>query len=63
MRERKYKYQVGEVVNGTLKVVSQTRKNKRKAYEVQSLIYPDASYIYSVRVCTSKWCRLCLQVW
>lgn len=44
MRERKYKYQVGEVVNGTLKVVSQTLKGKKKdkAYEVQSLIYPDA---------------------
>lgn len=41
-----YRYKIGEVVNETLKIVSQTKlpkgKYKRKAYEVQSLIYPDA---------------------
>uniref|UniRef100_A0AAU8GRW0 Homing endonuclease n=1 Tax=Mammaliicoccus phage MSShimriz1 TaxID=3230127 RepID=A0AAU8GRW0_9VIRU len=44
-----YKYQVGEVVNETLRIVSQTilivgtkRKVNRKAYEVQSLVYLDA---------------------
>lgn len=44
MRKRKYKYQVGEVVNDTLKIVAQTTKGKKneKAYEVQSLVYLDA---------------------
>ncbi|WBF81951.1 hypothetical protein [Staphylococcus virus vB_SurM-PSU6] len=44
MKKSNYKYQVGEIVNGTLKIVSQTKKGKRnfKSYEVQSLIYPDA---------------------
>ena len=44
MRKRKYKYQVGEVVNETLRIVSQTTKGKRndKAYEVQSITYPKA---------------------
>lgn len=42
-----HRYQVGEVVNETLKIVSQLRmkdgNNKStKAYEVQSLVYPDA---------------------
>ena len=43
---KSYKYQVGEVVNETLKIVSKTTlpngRYKRKAYEVQSLAYPDA---------------------
>ena len=53
MRKTEYKYQVGEVVNDTLKIVRQTRspngKNKTcKSYEVQSLVYPDApTYISS----------------
>lgn len=44
MRETKYRYQVGEVVNETLKIVAQTTKGKRndKAYEVQSITYPKA---------------------
>lgn len=48
MKRAEYKYQVEEVVNDTLKIVNQTRTlpNKRnkteKAYEVQSLVYPDA---------------------
>lgn len=39
-----YRYQVGEVINESLEIVSQTRhgKQNRKAYEVQSLVYPDA---------------------
>lgn len=42
-----YKYQVGEIVNESLEIVSQTRsangKNKtQKAYEVRSTIYKDA---------------------
>lgn len=43
-RNNKYKYEVGEVVNDTLRIVSQTRHSKRneKAYEVRSLVYPDA---------------------
>lgn len=47
-----YRYQVGEVVNETLEIVSQTRheKQNRKAYEVQSLVYPDApTYIIQER--------------
>lgn len=45
----KYKYQVGEVVNGTLKIIEQTRhgKQNRKGYIVQSVNYPDAP-VYSV---------------
>ena len=49
MNKVEHKYQVGEVVNETLKIVSQTtlivgikRKVNRKAYEVQSLTYKDA---------------------
>lgn len=42
--KHKHRYQVGETVNETLKIVKQTRsvKQNRKAYEVQSLVYPDA---------------------
>ena len=41
MKKSNYKYQVGEIVNDTLKVVSQTRHHKynSKAYEVQSIPY------------------------
>lgn len=46
MRKTEHRYQVGEIVNETLKIVSQTTvpkgKHKRKAYEVQSIVYPDA---------------------
>lgn len=44
MKKSNYKYQVGEIVNDTLKVVSQTRHNKynSKSYEVQSMVYPNA---------------------
>ena len=47
-----YKYQIGEVVNETLRIVRQTTlpngRYKRKAYEVQSLVYYDApTYISS----------------
>ena len=48
MKRTEYRYQVGEVVNGTLKIVEQTRKSMNKnnytnrAYIVQSLVYPDA---------------------
>lgn len=47
MRKRKYKYQVGEVVNGNLKIVEQgwhiqKSGGKRKGYTVQSVNYPDA---------------------
>lgn len=44
MISKEYRYQVGEVVNETLRVVKQTRETKynRKAYEVQSIVYPDA---------------------
>lgn len=44
MKKNNYKYQVGEIVNGTLKIVSQTRHHKynSKVYEVQSMVYNDA---------------------
>lgn len=44
MRRTEYKYQVGEVVNETLRIVEQIRygSENRKAYVVQSLTYPDA---------------------
>ena len=52
MRRTEYRYEVGEVVNETLKIVSQTilpnGKYNRKAYEVQSLVYLDApTYVTS----------------
>ena len=54
MRKTEHRYQVGEIVNETLKIVSQTTvlvgKYKRKAYEVQSMVYPDApTYIVQER--------------
>ena len=47
MRRTEYRYQVGEVVNDTLKIMRQTGKGKNnaKAYEVQSLFYLDAPRI------------------
>ena len=41
----KYLYSIGETVNDTLLIINQTRykkDNNRKAYVVQSLIYPEA---------------------
>lgn len=50
MKRTEYRYQVGEVVNETLKIVSQTKlpkgKYKEKGYEVQSLVYKDAPSYY-----------------
>ncbi|UXU70213.1 DUF559 domain-containing protein [Mammaliicoccus sciuri] len=53
MKRAEYRYQVGEVVNDTLRIVSQTRiktnsKNRNgknytiKGYIVESIVYPDA---------------------
>lgn len=50
MKKSNYKYQVGEIVNDTLKIVSQTKHPKyiAKAYEVASMVYPNApTYIIS----------------
>lgn len=66
-RYKEYSYEVGEIVNETLKIVEKIRFNNRKGYYVQSLKYPNApyykilesnlnrgdrdSYIYGSRVC------------
>lgn len=44
MKKKKHVFKVGEIVNDSLKIVSLTRdgKQNRRAYEVQSLNYPDA---------------------
>ena len=36
-----YLYNIGDELNG-LKIIDKTRLNNQKAYEVQSLTYPDA---------------------
>lgn len=44
MKKKKHIFKVGEIVNNSLKIVSLTRdkKQNKRAYEVQSLNYPDA---------------------
>lgn len=44
LRTFNYKYNIGEIVNHNLKIVSQTRcsKSNQRAYEVMSLVYKDA---------------------
>lgn len=44
MKNNNYRYKIGDIVNNSLKVITQTRdmKTNKKSYIVQSLIYPDS---------------------
>lgn len=67
MNNKDYFYKIGDIVNGSLKIVKCTRKEGRKSYEVSSTKYPTAptyivseinlkrgmkdSYVYGLKVC------------